>query len=255
MKELRSCYIAVKKEDEEEVLFAAENPEELYKKANGNFNDIKVLWITRDGTAQDVDVEEEFMLYIEGRDIKMKTEKTAIKCPCCGREVSEMHKTYAVCNVCDVIINLDIKCPDCGAYTYEANYPGDDPSEGYYCYHSHKTISDNTLTREENIKLFGEVYTDCEAIHDKYVKASKTMLKDNVSSHIQSNSYVLAYEDILAMQRKEFECSESECDDCPIVKALTAKNIIGTDITHGQYATCSDFVSYMEEYMSERSER
>lgn len=177
--------------------------------------------------------------------------KQTVKCPCCGREVSERKENCALCNVCDIIINLDVLCPDCGAYTYEANDPSNDPSMSLSCCYSHKVIEDQHMTRKENIDIFGEEYTNCEAIHTDYTKKSLELYISLAAYDIRTTEFDKAYGRLKAMQRKELECSESECDSCPIVKALIAKDIIGTDITHGQYPTCSDFI----EFMSERSER
>lgn len=64
MKELKNCYIGVKNE---EVIFIAKDAKELSEKVDSN-NGVEVFWINKYGTAQEVDIEEEIMLYVEGRN-------------------------------------------------------------------------------------------------------------------------------------------------------------------------------------------
>lgn len=85
----------------------------------------------------------------------------------------------------------------------------------------------------------------------KEIKDNAESIKTVIGHYIVTGNTKGAYNLLTALRDSEYECSESECDSCPIVKALIAKDIIGTNITHGQYPTCSDFI----EFMSERSER
>lgn len=166
------------------------------------------------------------------------------KCPLCytitnKKEGQETH----ICPKCDIIINLDNKCPDCDSPTFEFSRVEGDSTMGLYCYNSKKVISNQYMTREDFVELGGE--KDCDKIRREDDLKEREIFKAMTSVCIDKDDLYKACKKILHAMNRNVECTEGECDSCEIVKSLIAKDIPPRN--HGQIPTCMCLVEYYME--------
>lgn len=169
-------------------------------------------------------------------------------CPVCGCKAEEITETSSICRRCDIVISIDEVCPDCGSALYEDNDPGNDISMGVYCAHSHKTVSNQFLDREDFIEDDPD-YVDCNKLHEKHVEVNKKYIKSYAAIDIVNNDYENAFNTIGKMKRLGYECNkEVECNNsnCAIYDVLSRKEL-KYELLNGDSVivdTCDKFQDY-----------
>lgn len=225
-------------------------PEELLNHVHQHRDAIATsVWIYDDEVVRmDLDAIDEFEIeYAQGKEDNNMLR--TVECPRCKKDdnMRAIGTDTFHCMDCDIIINTaeENRCPDCGAYTYETNRVESDTTMGLYCMNSHKTIHNQYLTHDDFLEDEGEQYRDCDLIRQRADRECLETFRTDTAVDIGEGLYDIAYNSIIGAMNDGLECGENECDNCPIVLALNKTNFVPD--SHGQYVTCSAFISQYDE--------
>lgn len=225
-----------------------DNPEQLLNKVAQVRDGVATsAWIYNDRTIRiDLNAIDAFEKEYT-KDMEETNMSNNITCPICGKPMKgiEVSNNIFICDTCKIYTNKDQLCPDCGAYTFVYESVELDNSMGSYCFNSKKTIDNQYMTHEDFVELEGEGYKDCDSIRRNEDEAARQFFKEETSVDVAQGDYKFAYQEIMAFRNKGMECSESECDSCPLQQAITRANF--TYDERMGYATCADFLEQCQE--------